>query len=57
MCIRDSPKPEAEPAAEPALQEYPDTRDDDEEFDYTEEIEFDDDLSDFLVEDLSLIQI
>ena len=46
-------KPEAEPAAEPALQEYPDTRDDDEEFDYTEEIEFDDDLSDFLVEDES----
>ncbi|MCI1261799.1 MAG: transposase family protein [Tetrasphaera jenkinsii] len=47
------PKPEAEPAAEPALQEYPDTRDDDEEFDYTEEIEFDDDLSDSLVEDES----
>jgi len=35
------------------LQEYPDTRDDDEEFDYTEEIEFDDDLSDLLVEDES----
>lgn len=43
------PGPETD--AEVELQQYPGTRDDDEEIDYDEEIEFDDGLSDFLAED------
>lgn len=43
------PEPETGPEVE--LQQYPGTRDDDEEIDYNEEIEFDDGLSDVLAED------
>jgi len=44
------PEPDVEPDEEQVLQEYPDTRDDDEEFDYDEEIDFDDDLDDLAAE-------
>lgn len=48
------PESELEPVAEPGLQEYLDTRDDDEEFDLDEEIDFDEDGDESIDDDESV---